>query len=289
VEADDHFHIYNIHTGGYLCMLQEPIHQYGYHLSFRADGKKLAYISPRENVIIWDLETGKADQIITLEQIRSQNIPANSLLSFRTTAITEPSPVISNWDLIAWGWKNAKGVVESWIINTCDAATSIPSDCPGAISPDRKFTISKTMEDLVVQDTNTQKTLHAFVERRRGSTNFTFSPDGHYILALNYLDWTITVWDSKTYQEIAKINSGMEGEGPILGNQEFSFSSDGAKLATYLPYLHKDAIRVWNTQTWKAEKSFTTKGGIGDIAISGDGKLVVGLSGYVIYIWRLED
>ncbi len=278
VEKDNRFHMYNAHTGGYLCMLQEPIEQ-AYHLSFRADGKKLAYINPRKNAIIWDLETGKAEQIITPEQVRSQNEPANSLLSYKTTVFKN-----GPWNLIAWGWKNAQGGVNAWIINTCDATSSIPSDCPGAISPNRKFTIAGT---LVIQDTDTQKILHTLDDR--GATNFTFTPDGLHILLLNYLDWTISVWDAKTYQKVATINSGMEGEGPILGNQEFSFSTDGIRLATYLPYFHKDGIRIWNTKTWKMEKSFDTKGGVGDVAISGDGKRVAALSGYVIYLWHLDD
>lgn len=287
-EKNDHFHIYNAQTGGYLCMLSEPI-KIGYHLSFRADGKKFAYINPRDDTIVWDIETGKTDQIITQEQLQSQKSPANGPLSYKKTAFSYKSGPDYVWNLITWGWKNANGDVDSWIINTCDAATSIPSDCPGAVSPNRKLVITAgDQKGMAILNTDTQAVLQN-LDKSRGSTNFTFSPDGLYIVLLNYLDWTMSVWDAKTYKQITKINSGMEGEGPILGNQEFAFSADGSRLATYLPYFHKESIRIWNTKTWKMEKSFDTKGGVGEVAISADGKLVAGLSGYVIYFWRLND
>jgi len=88
-------------------------------------------------------------------------------------------------------------------------------------------------------------------------------------------------------EKVTKINSGMEGDGPYLSVQEFSFTSDGDLLVTYLPYWN-DSVKLWNTQTWELEQNFDYIGGIRDAKISGDGSLITALSGYTVYFWHLE-
>lgn len=282
VVRDEHFHLYNAQTGGYLCMLQEPI-EGPYFLSFSASGEKMAAIHLDGSAMVWDLETGKNEQTLMPEQTTSPKVPLAGLLTYNMMPVKK-----QHWDLITWAWKNQDGGIGSWMINTCDAGSSIPTDCPGAISSDGKFILTTTLDGLAIQNAHSLEVLHNF-EDSLGATNFTFSPDGRYILVLSYLDWTIKIWDATTYTKIATINSGMEGEGPILGNQKFSFSADGSKLVTYLPYFQEGSVRVWNTQTWKQEKSFNTRGGVGNVAISGDGNLIAGLSGYVVYLWHLNN
>lgn len=279
VEQDQRFHLYNTQTGGYLCDLQELIEK-PYFVSFSDDGEHIAAISLNGKATVWNLETGRAEQSIREEATNpgtSDGWLVSKKLPFEHRG----------WPVIAWAWTQPDRANSRWIINTCDAGTSIPTDCPGAIHPSSE-SILTINEGLVVQDADTLEILGK-LEESRGATNFTFSPDGRYILALSYLDWTIDIRGANTYQKVTTINSGMEGEGPILGNQEFSFTQDGTLLATYLPYFGKDSIRIWNTTTWKQEKSVDTKGGVWDVSISGNGDLVAGSAGYVIYFWNLDD
>lgn len=274
VEKNGHFHLYNAKTGGYLCMLEGEIEK-PYHLSFSNESEMMAYVSFDGDATIWNLKTGKVVQ------------------TFKSGSEAEVEPQLSqflfpekkNDQTIVWVWKSKNDDTETKVINTCDSNVSIPTNCPGAFSPDGAFVIKSDWEILSILETQSQNVL-SNLEDSRGMTNFTFSPDGRHILGLSYMDWTVSVWDARTYKKVARINSGMEGEGPILGNQEFTFTTDGAKLATYLPYFHKGAVRIWNTTTWEMEKAFDSKGGIGDIAISGSGNLIVGLSGYVVYFWQ---
>ena len=277
VELNDHFHLYNAKTGGYLCMLEGEVKK-PYHLSFSKDGENMAYVNLGGDATVWNLITGEIVQ------------------TFKSGAAIEVDPQLTQFlslekkigQAMVWAWKSKNDDTDAKVINTCDSSTSIPTDCPGAFSPDGTLIIKSDWQSLSIQETLSQKVLST-LDDSRGMTNFTFSPDGRYILGLSYMDWTVSVWDAKTYKKVATINSGMEGEGPILGNQEFSFTTDGTQLATYLPYYHKGAVRIWNTKTWEMEKTLDSKGGIGGIAISGDGKLIVGLSGYVIYFWQTEQ
>ncbi len=270
------FRVYDATTGGFLGDLEGSIGE-SFHAGFSPSGDEFAYISDGGEAIVWNYRTGELLQRITPDQVDSGEGPDQGPLVLRRIIIPN-----HNIDFNAWGWRDSKDEIEAWILNTCDGYLTT---CPGTISPDGKLAaVTDPEKGLDIMDVADGTDLY-LPKEKGGITNYMFTPGGRYFLSLRFLDWSIDVWNPQTAEKVANINHGMEGEGPILATQEFSFTSDGARLVTFLPYFQKSSVRLWDTSTWELVSTFDTRDGIGDAKISGSGNLVVALSGYVVYLW----
>lgn len=110
------------------------------------------------------------------------------------------------------------------------------------------------------------------------SPMLSFSPDGGRV-AIRTADNTITVWDWKKNDVIAKLS--LPDGANDGGSRAFQFSPDGKRFATCHTAGQKNgAIEIWNTSTWKIEGEIglhAAGNGCTAVSFSPDGKHLIRL------------
>jgi WD40 repeat protein len=277
VRNEDAYDLYDAKNGQYRCRLLGTAYE-DVSVSFNPYGTEFAAFSRSGEVTVWDSASGELVQEIAAGQLLPEGF---TLLQRHIFEMPKYSI-----DFIAWAWTQPDGTIGRWIGNSCDVLEALPTRCQGVISPDGKYIAVRVNRSIDIVSTYTKDKVASI---GFNANNMSFSADGSYLLELAFLDYSIDIWKISTGEKIQNINKGLAGEGPILGVQEFTFSADGSRMVSYLPYYHQESVKVWNTKTWTLDKAFDTMAGVGDSKISADGNLVTALSGYVIYLWRMDE
>lgn len=127
-----------------------------------------------------------------------------------------------------------------------------------------------------------------------GPTSLAFSPDGRWVAAGSIEDWVspgdLRVWETKSGKLIHQ-------ERYVYGVQALAFAPDGKTLAVATSVSEaNDAIRLWNVNSWRVERTTGGRQYIYSLAFSPDGKRIVagsnmGENGETedTYLWNLPQ
>jgi hypothetical protein len=259
---------------GSLSVVPDPY----YVVSFSPNGNEIAYTDGRQ-ILVWDIHSG--------------NILQNIALAYQTLDgpidVTYFPTKEGRYRFSAFAWIEGPNFPRTWIVDSCALYPSVPSNCPGAISPDgRKMAFFDWENGITVKNAVSLQSIFTLRDSRN-SSNYSFSPDGRFILSLNYSDWSMNVWNVADGELVAVINPNPFGaaDGPILGMQKFSYSRDGSQLITYQPRVRE--IMVWNTEDWKLTYSIKTCDDISAVAVSSDGETISALLSQSIHFWYVDN
>ena len=111
-----------------------------------------------------------------------------------------------------------------------------------------------------------------------------FTPDSKWIIAENSLRGrgTLDVYSAATYELTHTLNKVANGSGIVLA------------LAANMPLMAvratPNSIRLWNTETWQPiRQQITTAEAVDDLALSADGKTLVGITRSWIIWWEVHS
>ncbi len=120
-----------------------------------------------------------------------------------------------------------------------------------SFSPDGARLYSAGNAAIAVWDTATGKRDETIYDQFGNVGNLSYSPDGRLLAAGNYLNPTVTVFNTATLEQVAELDSGETG---VINAA--TFSPDGKWLAT-AGSVDDDAITLWDTATFKPVKQLT--------------------------------
>jgi WD40 repeat protein len=282
--------------------------RHGYaDVAFSADGKTL--ISATSTIRFWDLATGKETQFLKI----NVNKPSDQPTFFDCTLSLEGKFLAARHvDEIEWyatdtgkllhriataehayeGVRfspNGKVVAAKtrgespYTIQLWDAGTGKEKTAfrhkdwvsSFAISNDGLYLASLTSENtLHLWDAITGKEKHSTTG---DSTKLVFAPNGE-TLATAFRDGSVTLWDSATLMEKAKLRSSKRGQDVA----DMKYSPDGKWLAV----VGDADVVLWNLATEKEERRLPQKGAR-NIAFAPDSKTLACAGKYLIRLWDI--
>ncbi|HLY27040.1 MAG TPA: WD40 repeat domain-containing protein, partial [Aggregatilineales bacterium] len=269
--------LYGTETGQLLHSISDPLAGV-WQVSFSPDGSILASIDARGHVRIIDPSSGAILHELTF-------INGNGLVWW-PLSLTGVQFSGDGSRLIAWAWMDKDYPLQVWDTKNWSLVTTIANQYPGAISPDgKRLAVTNDVEEsLAVLDTATQTLLFKAQDSER-SSYFSFSPNGNYLLAVDWMDAEVTVWDAATGKKLQRINrNAQRDELPMDANFRFALSRDGTKLATIQYY---DELNIWNAQTWTLLQNIPLGRRIDDVTINDNGTVLAAFSGQVVYFLYL--
>jgi WD40 repeat protein len=277
VKNEGSYHLYDAVDGKFICQMPGTATDNEY-LSFNPYGAELATFKRTGEITVWDTDSGEI-----VYQLQEDGPIPDGAIPLKREVIDLPE---YETEFVAWAWVKPDGTAERWIDNSCAVLEGLPSQCKGVISRDGRYVAISRDYSIIILNTYTKQRVTTIKE---GVNNFIFSPDGRDLITLRFIDFSVGIWRVNSGQNLLSLNEDLGGEGPILGMHDFTFSDDGRLMVTFLPYFRHDAIKVWDTKNWTLVRAFNVTGGVGLTRMSGEGDLVVGLSGYVIYLWHLDE
>lgn len=251
------------------------------NLLFSPDDRYLAEQNNKDEVIVWDLITGK--RAYTFERDcwgSSLNFNMNS----KTLTIDCPGETTRMFDL-----ENGRLISQK------------ESGRYGNPSPDGRLLVSNDSYNAYLMDAQSGNILHVF-ETGASSWRSSFSPDGQTLLIWNFnvpVEKIVRGEKQTDYESIVELWHVLVGQEPVLrqtifigtANMEsppvgetYAFNSDGKYLITT---IWDGFVRIWDTNTGKLLSEL--KGG-NQVFLSADDKRLITLesSGH-IKIWDLTS
>jgi WD40 repeat protein/transcriptional regulator with XRE-family HTH domain len=177
------------------------------------------------------------------------------------------------------------GTLRAWNPFNGEALFSYPTNATRgyhglSFSPDsRQLVTAGEIGTAIVLDLATQEEKVLF-----GHTDWVysvrFSPDGRWI-ATSSKDWTVTIWDADTGQEI----TSLIGHNGAVSN--VAFSPDSMYIATA---SEDGRVIIWDTSTWKELKKLSGHlGAVNGVVFSLDGTLLATASDdRTVKVWNVE-
>jgi WD40 repeat protein len=253
-------------------------------LSWSPDGTRLASVSPGE-LRIWNFQEGL--QALTLEgHILSAGALSWSPDGQRLASAGAQDPAVRVWDsrtgeeiLTLEGHR--RGVITvSWSPDGKHLASG-----GGGVVQKGKYLGG----EVKVWDTTVRKEALTLNGHTGRVVAVVWSPDGTRLASTAFghnpgMVWELKVWDKKTGKQALTFQAPLETRG-WRNNHGVAWSPDGGRLASACG----DAVRVWDTQTWKEEFALRAHTeAVSGLAWSADGRRLAAACGGALRVWNSQ-
>gem|GEM_PF-5928045 len=233
-------------------------------VALSVDGRKLAVGTPRNQIVLYDTETGQ--EFLRLSGHKGSGVGCVAFSpDGKTLASGGRDNMVRLWDAATGRELHRCGGPKSWVETL-------------AFTPDGKTVVSAGQDNIIrLWDVATGKEMRPFGGHEHWVMALAISPNGKTLATGSWFD-NARLWDTTTGREVRQLPTDR------LGTKALAFSPDGALLAAG---QLNNLIRIWDAGTGKQLRSLVHHQGLAStITFSPDGKwLLSGSQDKIVRLW----
>ncbi len=241
---------------------------------FNLNGTLLATGGADGKIILWNVQTGQAEKILTFEKAVTSCLfspDGKSILS--TYEARDNETLIPNQEsILVWDIKTGKTIKKLKTVNNQTWNSNIFS-C--VFSPDGKFFATTGDNALIaLWDAQTYQLVHILKAHREKVESCSFSPDGKYLLSGSY-DRTIRLWDYKRGKLLRTyVGHSDKVKTVVFSPDSETFASGGYDHNVYLWNIKKpQPTSILGGHVGKINRCVYTSRGEQLVSVSATGRL----------------
>lgn len=271
---DDTAKIWDIDTGEVLHTLVGHTENVNDAI-FTRDGQRVLTASYDSTVKIWDVISGDLIDTYTGhidDVLQVMEHPSGKMIISRDAPTNHPNNIEPGFDPEIHIWELEANEFSPIIAEHKTSVSDVSYSLDGS-----HLVSAASNGDINLWNTQTHENIQSF-DGHRGTVNEAiFSPDGAYILSAGR-DRTARLWDAMTGEEIMSFDVG----SPVLS---VAFSHDG-QIAFAGAFQE---VSLWDVATGdKLQTLNGHEGGITDMVITNDDKLLTSSTDTTLNLWNLE-